>query len=74
MHGQSGIQGLGKSGLSGETKLQDSAAVLAGIPSMEAVKLNPHLAVFIERCGIAAPVVKLRGAGVGTIRHFPGFR
>jgi hypothetical protein len=32
------LQGLGKSGFSGDSKLQNSAAVLAGMISMEAIK------------------------------------
>ena len=33
------LQGLGKSGFSGDSKLQNSAAVLAGMISMEAIKM-----------------------------------
>jgi len=36
-------------------------------------QLNSHLAVFIKRGRIASPVVKLRRAGVGVVRHFPSF-
>jgi len=35
---------------------------------------NPYLFVFTEGSGIAAPVKKLRGAGVGMIGHAAGFR
>src|SRR5262249_11518210 len=35
---------------------------------------NPYLAVLIERGDIAAPVVKLRGAGVGMVGHLTGLR
>ena len=67
------LQGLGKSGLSGESKLQNSVAVLACLTSMESVKLNPHLTVVTKGGGIAAPVVELRSPRVGMVRHFPGF-
>lgn len=33
---------------------------------------NPNLTLFIERGDIAAPVVTLRGAGVGMVCHLAG--
>jgi hypothetical protein len=38
-----------------------------------AVRLNPHVAALIDRGGVAAPVAKLRRAGVGVAGHFPSF-